>query len=177
MATVNDPKTADDGFQNFNVATAVFDIGENTTIGGGFSTLKSKDITIKISVRKFGEYKLKWDNGLRVGISVSKPDGTQVFTQQLDNILSSDSKYQLTVSLPALTPEVKYAVQMWAGDNEKSLIHREDITIPDYEDPSTQRVNPEGTVVYHDGYYPDDAQWAADQPYLPAGFTRPVPPT
>ena len=93
MATTNDPKTADDGYQNFNVATAVFDIGENTTIGGGFSTLKSKDVTIKISVRKFGEYKLKWDNGLRIGISVSKPDGTQVFTQQLDNILSYVKKH------------------------------------------------------------------------------------
>ena len=177
MATIYDPKTADDQYETYNTAAVVFDLGEDTSIGSGFSTIKSRDVTIKMSVRKFGQYKLKWEDGLRVGISVSEPSGFQIFTTQLDNILSSDDKYQLTVSLPVLNTEVKYAVQMWAGDDTKSMIHRETIEVPDYQDPSTQRENPENTVVYHEGYYPDDEQWERDQPYLPSGFERPVPPT
>ena len=119
MATIYDPKTADDQYETYNTAAVVFDLGEDTSIGSGFSTIKSRDVTIKMSVRKFGEYKLRWEDGLRVGISVSEPSGYQIFTTQLDNIISSDDKYQLTVSLPVLNTEVKYAVQMWAGDNTK----------------------------------------------------------
>jgi len=57
------------------------------------------------------------------------------------------------------------------------LTFRENFTVPDYEDQTTEMDNPVGTVVYHDGYYPDDEQWERDQPYLPEGYVRPVPPT
>ena len=62
MATVNDPKTADNDYEQYNVASVVFDIGEDTSVGGGFSTLKSRDVTIKIGVRDFGKWNLNTTN-------------------------------------------------------------------------------------------------------------------
>ena len=49
MATIYDPKTADDQYEKYNVAAVVFDLGEDTSIGSGFSTIKSVNFCASIS--------------------------------------------------------------------------------------------------------------------------------
>lgn len=174
-ASIYDPKTEDDGWQDRNTANIVFDLALGTCESGSFSLLKSRDLTIRVGVRRNGHYICTFDD-LHIGVVVSQ-GATVVYEDHLNKIIANDCPFLMNCCLPTLDNDVEYAIQVWAKEGDTNIVHRTSINIPDYEDVTTQMENPPGTVVYHDGYYPDDEQWERDKPYHPEGYVRPVPPT
>ena len=174
-ASIYDPKTEDDGWEDRNTANILFDFDRRVAEAGSFSLLKSADPMIRIGLRKNGSYECQF-NDLELGIMVSR-GSTVIYENRLDKVICTDQRYLMNCNLPTLQTEVIHTVQVWAIEGDIRITMRETFTIPDYQDQTTQLENPAGTVVYHDGYYPDDEQWERDQPYLPEGYVRPVPPT
>lgn len=169
------PKTEDNDYEQLNTASVLIDFDRDIIEVGSLQTLKANSVMVRVSIRKDTKYECTFDK-LQVGVLITK--GAEVILEdKLEGVICTDQRYIMMCNVPPLVKDQEYTLQVWCHEGNSKLTFRENFTVPDYEDQTTEMENPVGTVVYHDGYYPDDEQWERDQPYLPEGYVRPVPPT
>ena len=103
-ASIYDPKTEDDGWEDKNTANILFDFDRRVAEAGSFSLLKSADPMIRIGLRKNGSYECQF-NDLQLGIMVSR-GSTVIYENQLDKVICTDQRYLMNCNLPTLQTEV-----------------------------------------------------------------------